>query len=94
MAVVRYSVNTDIRNQDDTYDTIDEEAKFVFGCDMTFGLNVNFQNEWDIDLGVRYVKSFGLIQQLGNKLVTVHPEYFQVYLGAGLSLDYIGQFMP
>ena len=61
---------------------------------MTFGLNVNIHNEWDIDLGVRYVKSFGLIQQLGNKLITVHPEYFQIYLGAGLSFDYIAPFMP
>jgi opacity protein-like surface antigen len=66
LAVVRYSVSTDLRNQDDTYDTINEEAKVIFGCDMTFGLNMNFHDEWDIDLGVRYVKSFGLIQQLGT----------------------------
>ena len=94
LALVRYSVSTDRKNQDDTYDTIDEESKIIFGCDMTFGLNVNIHNEWDIDLGVRYVKSFGLIQQLGNKLITVHPEYFQIYLGAGLSFDYIAPFMP
>jgi hypothetical protein len=94
LALVRYSVSTDLKNQYDEYETIEEESKFIFGCDMTFGLNLNFHNEWDIDLGVRYVKSFGLVQQLGTRLVTVHPEYFQIYLGAGISFDSIALLLP
>ena len=56
---------------------------------MTFGLDMNFHNTWNLDFGVRYVKSFGLVQQLGTGMVKVPPEYFQITIGAGLSFEYL-----
>jgi hypothetical protein len=89
LALVRYSIGTDLIYPDGDNETLSEEIKTIFGCDMTFGLDLNFNNNWNLDFGVRYVKSFGLVQQLGDGLVTIHPEYFQAYIGAGISFEYI-----
>jgi hypothetical protein len=89
LAIVHYNISTDIIDPDNNHETIAAHGKTIVGCDMTFGLNLNFHNVWDLDFGVRYVKSFGLVQQLGEGSVTVHPEYFQAYIGAGMSFDYL-----
>jgi len=89
IAIVRYSISTDIIYSDNSRESVSEEGKTIVGCDMTFGVDLNFHNQWNLDFGARYVKSFGLIQQLGTGLVKVHPEYFQLYLGAGLSFEYL-----
>jgi len=94
LAVIHYRVDDELIYPDDTRDHLGGSGKTIFGCDMTFGLNVNFHNLWDIDVGVRYLKSFSLPQQFGTSLTTVHPEYFQFYLGAGISLDLLSEIVP
>jgi hypothetical protein len=40
-----------------------------------------------VDIGVRYLKSWSVPQPLPHEVVTVHPEYFQVYLGLGFNFE-------
>jgi hypothetical protein len=94
IAIVHYGINTDLVYPDDTRETLSKESKTIFGCDITFGLDLNIKNKWNLDFGVRYLKSFGLVQQLGSGLVKVHPEYFQAYIGVGVSLEYFLAYMP
>lgn len=94
LAVIHYRIDDELTYPDNTQEHVGGSGKTIFGCDMTFGLNVNFHDVWDIDAGVRYLKSFSLPQQLGTSLTTVHPEYFQIYLGAGMSLDVLAELMP
>jgi hypothetical protein len=93
VAIVRYGINTDFIYPDNTQETFSEENKTIIGCDMTFGLDFNIKNMWNLDFGVRYIKSFGLVQQLGVGLVKVHPEYFQAYIGAGISFEYLFTYL-
>ena len=94
-ALVVYDIKTDIVIPDDS-DREDEirqnlrkERKTVFGYDITLGIDLNFFNKIAVDGGVRYVKSFSVPQQLGEGSEKVHPEYFQIYLGAGVTFDFI-----
>ena len=57
----------------------------VFGYDLSLGADLNFSNKIAVEGGVRYMKSFGLTQQLGDGAKKVSPEYFQVYLGMAAS---------
>ncbi len=93
LALVHYRIDTDVVIPDDfdreneIRQELQEEGRTIFGYDMTLGVDLNFSNTWTIDGGVRYVKSFSLPQQLGDGSVTVHPDYFQIYLGVGISFN-------
>jgi hypothetical protein len=95
LALVMYDITTDLVEPDD-YDpekekrqNLQDETKIVFGYDFTLGIDLNFFNKIAVDGGVRYVKSFSVPQQLGEGSEKVHPEYFQIYLGAGVTFDFI-----
>ncbi len=98
IALVIYSINTDvvIPNDADPDNEIRQDyatvTKSVFGWDITAGVDLNFANAWSIDLGVRYLKSFSLPQQLGEGSETVHPQYFQYYIGIGVSFKTISRW--
>lgn len=77
---------TEIRK--DVYD--DTEASV--GCDITLGCDLNFNNGIALDGGVRYLKSFSVPQQLGGQSEKIHPQYFQVYFGVGVSFEMIGRW--
>jgi hypothetical protein len=49
------------------------------------GVDLNFWNKWNLEGGVRYLKSFSLPQLLGEGSEKIHPQYFQIYIGAGIS---------
>ncbi len=91
LALVFYGINTDVVIPDDTdreneiRQDLDGENHVIFGYDITLGIDLNFSNKWNIDGGVRYIKGFSLPQQLGEDSEKVHPEYFQIYLGVGIS---------
>jgi len=91
LATVFYGINTDVVIPDDedrekeVRQKLRGENHTVFGYDITLGVDLNFWNKWNLDGGVRYLKSFSLPQQLGAGSGKIHPEYFQVYLGIGLS---------
>jgi opacity protein-like surface antigen len=91
LALVSYGVSTDIVVPDDVNreneirQNLHDENHIALGYDITTGLDLNLANKVAVDGGVRYLKSFNVPQQLGGDAVTVYPQYFQVYLGVGLS---------
>jgi opacity protein-like surface antigen len=91
VAFVFYGINTDAVIPDDRdreneiRQKLHGENHTVFGYDLTLGVDLNFWNKWNLDGGVKYLKSFALPQQLGAGSEKVHPEYFQIYLGVGIS---------
>jgi len=93
LALINYGISTDVVIPDD-YDRENEirqnlrsKNRVVGGYDITLGVDLNFSNTIALDGGVRYLKSFGLPQQLGEDAVTIHPQYFQIYLGIGVSFQ-------
>jgi hypothetical protein len=93
IAILYYEIGTDIVIPDD-YDREQEirqklrgEGNLAFGYDLSMGLDLNFSNTIALDGGVKYLKSFSVPQQLGEGSVRIHPQYAQIYLGIGVSLD-------
>lgn len=95
LALVYYGISTDVVVPDDANRERDIRQNLrstghtIFGFDLSMGLDLNIENSVAVDGGVRYVKSFSLPQQLGDGAVTVYPQYFQIYLGVGLTFDFI-----
>jgi opacity protein-like surface antigen len=90
LALVLYGIGTDLVLIDDIEGTeirrnLGSENEAAFGYDASFGVDFNFFDRMVVDVGARYLKSFGVPQQLSEGSVTIHPEYFQVYLGVGVS---------
>lgn len=89
VAGILYSISTDLVVPDDYIggneirQSTGSNTKVVFGYDLTLGMDLNFST-FVIDGGVKYLKTFSLPQQLGEGSVTVHPQYFQIYLGVGM----------
>jgi len=90
LALVIYGIDTnmvipdDDDSDDDINQDVDSENHAVFGSDITLGVDFNFWNKWNIDVGVRYLKSFSVPQQLWEGSEKIHPEYFQFYIGVGV----------
>ncbi len=95
VALVYYNIGTDLVVPDDynpdneVRQHLSDEGKAVLGYDVMMGLDLNFSNAVALDGGVKYLKSFSVPQQLGQGSVRVDPQYFQIYLEIGFSLDYI-----
>lgn len=91
VALIVYGYSTDVVVPDD-YNTeqeirqnLESEHHVTVGQDINLGLDFRLSRRMDLDLGVRYLKSLGVEQNMGRDLVTVYPEYAQVYLGIGFS---------
>lgn len=78
--------DTEIRK--DVYD----DTEIAMGSDITLGCDLNFSNGIALDGGVRYLKAFSVPQQLGGQSEKIHPQYFQVYLGVGVSFAMISKW--
>jgi opacity protein-like surface antigen len=65
------------------------DSETEFGYDLTLGVDLNFFNKICAEGGVRYMKTFGLAQQLGGEAVDISPEYFQFYLGVGIAFQWV-----
>lgn len=92
LALVVYNIETDLvvpdsQDGDEIVQNLSNETHVVAGYDITLGIDLNFSNKFALDGGVRYLKSFSVPQQLGEGSEKIHPQYFQVYLGIGLSLN-------
>lgn len=92
-----YGISTDVVVPDD-YDRAKEirqnlrsEDHVAFGYDGTLGIDLDIATRFNLDGGVRYVKTFNVPQQLGEGSVPINPEYFQVFLGFGVSFDVLGK---
>ncbi len=85
-----YNIRTDAvikddNNEDEIRKELYEDTEVSVGTDITLGCDLNFNNGIALDGGVRYLKSFSVPQQLGGQSEKIHPRYFQVYLGVGVS---------
>ncbi|MFH1845376.1 MAG: hypothetical protein ABIF77_19500 [bacterium] len=97
VALVVYSIDSYLEIPDD-YDPdnsvrqdLDSDTEANFGYDLTLGADLQVSKQICIDGGVRYVKSFGVPQQLRYDAIEIHPDYFQIFLGIGISLSAIGE---
>jgi hypothetical protein len=93
LAVLLYGIGTDVVVPDDINveneirQNLREEDRVTMGYDANLGLALNFMDKVAVDGGVRFLKSFNVPQQLGAGSVTIHPGYFQYYLGVGVSFE-------
>jgi len=91
LALVIYGISTDVVIPDDTNaqnainQHLSDHNEATFGWSAGAGLNLNF-GKWGIDGGLRYVKQYGLPQQLGAGAVTIQPSYFQYRLGLSIPI--------
>ena len=64
-------------------------GNIAFGYDLSLGLDLNFSNTLALDGGVRYLKGLGVPQPVGDGSIPTHPQYFQIFLGIGYSIDFL-----
>ncbi len=91
VALVLYNISTDVVIPDDRdrensiNQNLRSETEAAFGWAATAGLNLNF-GRWGVDGGVRYLKQYGVPQQLGDGAVTVQPAYLQYRVGVSIEI--------
>jgi len=91
-----YGISTDVVVPNDSdrekeiRQSLRSENHMAFGYDGTLGVDLDIATRFNLDGGVRYVKTFNVPQQLGEGSVPIDPEYFQVFLGFGVSFDVMG----
>jgi opacity protein-like surface antigen len=79
-----YVIPDDHDSENDLHQQIVSRGHVVFGWDTSAGIDFNFLNRVSLDLGVRYLHSYAVPQQLGEGAVTIQPGYIQYRLGLGL----------
>jgi hypothetical protein len=90
VALVLYNIHTDVVVPDDANreneirQNLRSRTETAFGWDITLGTDLNFTNHWALEGGVRFLKTFGVPQQLGAGSTRIEPAYFQIYLGVGM----------
>jgi opacity protein-like surface antigen len=88
-----YSISTDVvvpndsNRENEIRQNLRSENRAAFGYDGTLGVDLDIATRFNLDGGVRYVKTFNVPQQLGEDSVPINPEYFQVFLGFGVSFE-------
>lgn len=91
IALVFYGINTnvvipdDIDRQNSINQKLSEQNEAAFGWSAGTGVNLNF-GRWGVDGGVRFLKQYGVPQQLGDGAVTVQPSYLEYRLGVSLAI--------
>ena len=91
VGLVIYGISTDVVIPDDVNrqnsinQNLSSRTEAAFGWSAGAGVNLNF-GRWGIDGGVRFLKQYGVPQQLGDGAVTIQPAYAQYRLGASLTL--------
>ena len=60
---------------------IEDDWKLATGYGADAGLEIRSAPGWSIDLGIKYLGTFGELRQLSFDSVTVHPTYLLYYLG-------------
>ena len=79
-----YVIPDDYDHEKDVHQQIASTGHVVFGWDTSAGIDLNFLNRVSIDLGVRYLHSYAVPQQLGEGAITIQPGYIQYRVGLGL----------
>jgi opacity protein-like surface antigen len=79
-----YVIPDDYDHEKDIHQQISSKGHVVFGWDASMGVDFNFVDRASLDLGVRYLHSYGVPQQLGEGAITIQPGYMQYRLGVGI----------
>jgi len=93
VAFVMYGINTDVVIPDDSNleNSINQhlsgQTEAAFGWSAGAGVNLNF-GRWGLDGGLRFLKQYGVPQQLGAGAVTIQPSYFQYRLGLSIPITH------
>lgn len=91
LALVLYGISTDVTIPDDgnlensINQHLSDHNEAAFGWSAGAGLNLNF-GRWGIDGGLRFLKQYGVPQQLGAGAVSIQPSYFQFRLGVSIPM--------
>jgi hypothetical protein len=99
LAAIFYGISTDVVVPDDQNrekeirQNLESRNRVAFGYDVTLGSDLNF-GRFLVEGGVKFTKSFNVPQQLGAGAVTIHPGYFQIYLGVGANLSGLAKVSP
>jgi hypothetical protein len=88
LALSIYDINTDVvipndaDPQNEIRQNLNSDGDTSLGGDLYLGADLNYKGVV-LDGGVRFLKTFGVPQQLGLGAERIHPAYFQIYLGIG-----------
>ena len=91
LALVIYNIGTTVSIPDDfdrensINQRLRDETEVAFGWSAGAGLVLDF-GSWGLDGGVRFLKQYGVPQQLGDGAVTIQPSYVQYRLGVSLDI--------
>ena len=91
LALVFYGISTDVTIPDDSNlensinQHLSDHNEAAFGWSAGAGVNLNF-GRWGIDGGARFLKQYGVPQQLGAGAVSIQPSYFQFRLGVSIPI--------
>lgn len=91
IGLVFYGINTNVVVPDDSdrqnsiNQKLSEQNEAAFGWSAGTGLNLNF-GRWGLDGGARFLKQYGVPQQLGDGAVTIQPSYIQYRLGVSFAI--------
>jgi len=91
VALVIYGISTDVVIPDDSdlensiNQHLSDHTEAAFGWSAGGGVNLFF-GKWGVDAGIRFLKQYGLPQQLGAGAVTIQPSYFQYRLGLSIPI--------
>ena len=92
VALVFYGISTHVVVPDDNNrensinQLLSEQNEAAFGWSAGTGLHLNF-GRWGVDGGARFLKQYGVPQQLGDGAVTVQPAYIQGRLGVTFAIS-------
>ena len=78
-----YVIPDDYDHEKDVHQQISSRSHGVFGWDASVGVDFNFVDRASLDLGVRYLHSYAVPQQLGQGAITIQPGYVQYRVGVG-----------
>ena len=93
IAVVFYGISTSVVVPDDSNrensinQTLSDQNEAAFGWSAGTGVHLNF-GRWGIDGGARFLKQYGVPQQLGDGAVTIQPAYIQSRLGVSFKIPH------
>ncbi len=91
LSLIVYDITTtvvvpdDFDREKDINQVLGSRTEVAFGWSAGTGVNLNF-GTWGIDGGVRFLKQYGVPQQLGDGAVTIQPAYLQWRLGVSLPI--------
>lgn len=78
-----YVIPDDHDSEKDIHQQISSHGHVVFGWDASAGVDFNLFDRVSFDLGVRYLHSYAVPQQLGEGAITIEPRYVQYRVGLG-----------